>query len=158
MAPRHVESSQTRDWTRDPCIGRQILNHWTTREAQFLALIQWAKGWQAEYWVLCVSHSVVSNSLWPHGLYSPPSSFVHGIFQARILEWVAISFSRGSSWPRYQTQVSCIAVRCFTVWATREALVSAKLSSAWILASYSPSPVSFAITVIAPASFTTYSF
>ena len=53
--------------------------------------------------------------------YSPPSSSVHGILQARILEWVAISFSRGSAWPRDWTQVSCIAVRFFTIWATREA-------------------------------------
>ena len=48
-----------------------------------------------------------------------PGSAVHGIFQARILEWAAISFSRGSSQPRDQTQVSCIADRCFTVWAMR---------------------------------------
>ena len=40
---------------------------------------------------------------------SPPGSSVHGISQARILEWVAISFSRGSSWPRDQTCISCIA-------------------------------------------------
>ena len=52
---------------------------------------------------------------------SPPVSFVHGILQARILEWVAIPFSRGSSWPKDRTQVSCIAGRFFTVWATREA-------------------------------------
>ena len=39
---------------------------------------------------------------------SPPGSSVHGIFQARVLEWVAISFSRGSSQPRDWTQVSCI--------------------------------------------------
>ena len=45
---------------------------------------------------------------------SPPGSSVHGISQARILEWVAISFSRGSSQPRDQTQVSCIAGRFFT--------------------------------------------
>ena len=51
---------------------------------------------------------------------SPPGSSVHGIFQAWILEWVAISFSRGSSWPRDWTQVSRIAGRCFTIWATRE--------------------------------------
>ena len=44
---------------------------------------------------------------------SPPGSSVHGILQARILEWVAISFSRGSSQPRDQTQVSRIAGRCF---------------------------------------------
>ena len=46
---------------------------------------------------------------------SPPSSSVHGILQARILEWVAIPFSRGSPQPRDRTQVSCIAGRFFTV-------------------------------------------
>ena len=51
---------------------------------------------------------------------SLPGSAVHGIFQARILEWAAISFSRGSSQPRDRTRVSCFADRCFTVWATRE--------------------------------------
>ena len=39
---------------------------------------------------------------------SPPGSSIHGIFQARVLEWVAISFSRGSSQPRDQTQVSAL--------------------------------------------------
>ena len=51
---------------------------------------------------------------------SLPGSSTHGIFQARILEWVAISFSRRSSQPRDLTQVSCIVSRHFTVWATRE--------------------------------------
>ena len=46
---------------------------------------------------------------------SPPGSCVRGIFQARLLEWVAISFSRESSPPRDRTQVSCIAGRRFTV-------------------------------------------
>ena len=46
---------------------------------------------------------------------SLPGSTVHGIFQARILEWAAISFSRGSSQPRDQTWVSCIADRHFTI-------------------------------------------
>ena len=50
--------------------------------------------------------------------YSPPSSSVHGVLQARILTWVAMPSSGGSSWPRDQTQVSCIAGRFFTVWAT----------------------------------------
>ena len=50
---------------------------------------------------------------------SPPGSSVHGILQARILEWLAIPFSRGSSGPRDQTWVSCIAGRFFTVWAAR---------------------------------------
>ena len=52
---------------------------------------------------------------------SPPSSSVHGILQARILEWVAISFSRASSQPRYQTRVSSIAGGLFPDGATREA-------------------------------------
>ena len=51
---------------------------------------------------------------------SPPGSSIHGIFQAIVLEWIAISFSIGSSRPRDGTQVSCIVDRCFTVWATRE--------------------------------------
>ena len=71
---------------------------------------------------LCVleSCSVISNSLWPHG-----------ILQARILKWVAFPFSRGSSQPRYQTQVSHIAGRFFTSWVTREALLT--LSSKQLL-------------------------
>ena len=52
---------------------------------------------------------------------SPPGSSVHGILQARILEWVAISFCKGSSQPRDRTRVSCIAGRRFILWATREA-------------------------------------
>ena len=56
--------------------------------------------------------------------YSLPGSSAHGIFQARILEWVAISFSRGSSPPGDRTQVSSIAGRRFTIWATREVLTS----------------------------------
>ena len=48
---------------------------------------------------------------------SPPGSSVCGILQARILEWVAISFSRGFSWPRDWTQVSLIAGRFYTVWS-----------------------------------------
>ena len=53
---------------------------------------------------------------------SPLGSSVHGILQARILEWVAISFSRESSQPRDQTQVSCIAGGFFTIGATRKVL------------------------------------
>ena len=51
---------------------------------------------------------------------SLPGSSNPGIFQARVLEWVAISFSTGSLWPRDWTQVSCIAGRRFTIWTTRE--------------------------------------
>ena len=55
----------------------------------------------------------------PHGL---PDSSDPGISQARILEWVVISFSRGSSQPRDQTFISCIGRRILYHWATREAL------------------------------------
>ena len=51
--------------------------------------------------------------------YSTRDSSVHGIFRARVLEWAAISFSRGSSGPRDQTQVSHIVGRCSTIWTTR---------------------------------------
>ena len=53
---------------------------------------------------------------------SLPGSTVHRIFQARILEWVAISSCRRSSWPRDWTQVPCIAGRFLTFWASRKAL------------------------------------
>ena len=106
------------------------------------------------------SRSVVSDSLWPHGLYSPWNSpgqntgvgshfLLQGIFptqglnpgllhcrrilsqlshkgSSRLLDWVAYPFSRGSSQPRSQTGVSCIAGGFFTNWAIREAL---KISS-----------------------------
>ena len=54
---------------------------------------------------------------------SLPGSSVHGILRARILVWVAISFSRGSSQPRDRTWVSCIVGRFFTIWATKESLI-----------------------------------
>ena len=56
--------------------------------------------------------------------YSLPGSSDHGIFQARVLEWVAMSFSSRSSWPRDQTRVSRIVVKRFAVWAAREAILS----------------------------------
>ena len=79
----------------------------------------------------------ISGLLRPHGLRSEvaqscvtlcdpmdcslPGSSVGGLFQARILEWVAIFFSRASSRPRDLTQVSRILGRCFTLWVTRKA-------------------------------------
>ena len=107
------------------------------------------------HWTESESRSVMSDSLRPHGLYSPWNSpgqntgvgclsLLQGIFplqvsnpgllhcrwilyqlslkgSPRILEWVAYPFSRGSSWPRNRTGVSCIAGRFFTNWAIREA-------------------------------------
>ena len=85
---------------------------------------------------------------------SPPGSSVHGILQARILEWVAISFSRGSSQARDQTQVSRIAGRRFNLWATREAQKKVKVKSLsrvqlfvtpWIAAHQAPLSMRFSM-------------
>ena len=66
--------------------------------------------------MLCVlSHSVVSDFLWPHGLQTS-RPLCHGIFQARILEWVSMSFSRGFSWPKDPTHVSCIGRQILYHW------------------------------------------
>ena len=74
----------------------------------------YVKNWKWKW-----SCSVVSNSL--RGLVAHQAHSIHGVLQARILEWVAISFSRGSSQPRNRTHISRIAGRRFNLWATREA-------------------------------------
>ena len=72
-------------------------------------------------WVLMKwSRSVVSDSATPWTTCSLPGSSVHGIFQARVLEWVSISFFKGSFRPRDWNWISHIVGRCFTVWVTRE--------------------------------------
>ena len=73
----------------------------------------------------------------PHGLYSLAASSVHGILQARILTWAAMSFSRGSSRPRAQTWVSCVAGRFFTIshfcwWKWSLSVVSESLWPHWL--------------------------
>ena len=78
-------------------------------------------------WWWWFSHSVMFDSWHPKGC-SPPGSSVHGLLQAKTMEWVTISFSRGSCWPRDWTRVSCIAGKFFTNWATREDLYHLHLS------------------------------
>ena len=70
----------------------------------------------------CVCQSLSCVQLYDPMDCSPPGSSVQGILQARVLEWVAISFSRGYSWHRDRTHISCIAGGFFTVWATRKVL------------------------------------
>ena len=134
-------SSPTRGRTHTPCIGsmesitgRESLKG-SPRKAQMFIFCQFLPikhcfyctknpytvtvGWFWERVKWKWSCSVMSDPLRPHGLTSLPGSSVHGIFQARILEWVSISFSRGSSQPRDWTQVSRIVGRCFTVWESR---------------------------------------
>ena len=103
-------SFRPRDRTCISCIGRQILHCWAIRETLYMCIVS------------------VSCSGMPYSLridpkdYNLPGSSVHGILQTRILEWVAIPFSRWSSWPRDQMQVSCMSSRFFTVWVIRENL------------------------------------
>ena len=59
--------------------------------------------------VMCVLCAQLCPALWDPMNCSPPDSSVHGVFQARVLEWVAISYSRGSSWSKDQTRVSCVS-------------------------------------------------
>ena len=119
----------------------KILRNFSTNNCISSQTIKWSSIIQVKDMQICsnfTSHSCVLSQKAAGGYYqlrkmkvkcptlcntmdcSPPGSSVHGIFQARVLEWVAISFSRGSSWPRDQTQVSRVAGRSFTVWAIRE--------------------------------------
>ena len=86
-----------------------------------LATLSWECEWVSEVAQLCPTLCNPMNC-------SPPGSPIHGIFQARILEWATISFSRGSSWPRDWTEVSRIVGRHFTVWATREVRPESEVS------------------------------
>ena len=67
---------------------------------------------------------------------SSPGSSVHGILQARILEWVAYPFSRRSSQPKNQTGVSCTAGGFFISWATRNPHSSYRFVTWWFLGSF----------------------
>ena len=121
--------SWTRDWTQVSCIMDRFFTVWATREA-----LQWGI-WLQLWWAKWnVSLSEVSQSCLT--LCNPmdcslPQSCVHEIFQARVLEWVAISFSRGSSQHRDWIWVSHIVGRRFTIWATRE--VGFDLDHIWMV-------------------------
>ena len=100
-------SSWPRDQTCMSCFGRQIPCHWATGEID-----KAIERKESEVAQSCLTLCEPMDC-------SLPGSSVHGIFQARVREWVAISFSRGSSQPRDQTRISRTAGRRFTVWATR---------------------------------------
>ena len=70
-----------------------------------------------------VSHWVLSDSIVTPVDCSLPGCSVHGLLQAKILEWIAMPSSRGSFRPRDWSWVFCIAARFFTVWATRESIM-----------------------------------
>ena len=108
-------SSQPRDRAQASHIAGGFFTSWATREAQNRNMIVIFKLDICVYEVkvkVAQSHLTLCDSM---------GYTVHGILQARILDWVTFPFSRGSSQPRDQTQVSRIAGRFFTSWATREA-------------------------------------
>ena len=86
------------------CIAGGFFASWATREAK-----------------ACVLVTQLYLTLWDPMDCSPPGSSVHGILQARMLEWVAVPFSRGSSWPRDLIWVFSIAGRFFTISGTEAA-------------------------------------
>ena len=121
------ESQLAGRWIRELCLSthQRALSHYffpLNSHMHTSETIQQGLQYPAEgAWKWKWSRSVVSDSLQPVD-WSPPNSSIHGILQARILEWVAIFFSRGSSWPRDWTQVSHTAGRRFNLCTTREAL------------------------------------
>ena len=112
-------------------------NHSWLRTTMIEDKLDWGGGMRSDFWgffffflprnkvikmYVAVVQSLSSVWLWDSMECSPPGSSVHGISQARILEWVAMSSSRGYSPPRDQTCVSCIGRRILYHWATREAI------------------------------------
>ena len=142
-------SSWPRNWTRVSCIAGGFLTNWVISKAQkshktklkkllhinllvkrksvrkgmkffFRQYFRNSKDMKKKMWNEVAQSCLTLCDPMDCSLLCSP---VHGIFQARILEWVAISLSRGSSWPRDQTQVSRTVGRCFTIWATREVVL-----------------------------------
>ena len=97
--------------------GKPVLSLVTLGPGQAVLLLAWQA--TSSLWVTAWFWVKVAQSC--PTLYNSKDDTFHGILQARILEWVAFPFSRGSSQPRDQTQVSLIAGGFFTSWATREA-------------------------------------
>ena len=95
--------------------------------------------------VVCYLVSKSCPTFCDHMDWSLPGSSVHWIFQARILEWVAVSFSRGSSWPRDRTQVYCIGRWILDHWATRGAppclMVPSALHWCWVYFAWAQIPL-----------------
>ena len=130
--------TQSRTWLKQlsmyACIGEgngnplqcSCLENPRDGGAWWAAIYGASQSWTQLKWLSSSSNSMSTQSC--PALYdpmdcSPPASSVQGIFQARIMEWVAISYLRGSSWPRDQTCVSCgscIVGGFFTHWAIRK--------------------------------------
>ena len=106
----------------------ELRNHWIRRN--FTLAVDRISPWS--YRKLQVVHAQSCPTLCDPLNCSLPGSSIHGILQARILEWVAISFSRGSSWPRDSTCISCsscIGNKILYHWATWEAQIFISIMS-----------------------------
>ena len=127
---RQNNQSNNMPWTKYLCHPFLNLYVWSVNPQCIWKWALWeiirSWGWNTHEWDLCLySDSEVAQScptLCDPMDCSLPDFSVHGIFQARVLEWVAISFSRESSQPRDRTQVSCIVGRRFTLWARKPEL------------------------------------
>ena len=113
--PTPVFLPEKNPWTNNPRAGGATVQRVTKSQT-------WVNSWAWVQFYICMYWSEVKwKSLSSLTLCDPMDCRVHGILQARILEWVAIPFSRGSSQPMDWTQVSRNAGGFFTSWATREA-------------------------------------
>ena len=110
-------SSWPKTWTGVSCIASRFFTSWATREAHkdinkcVLMLVT------QSFLTLCDPMDC-----------SPPGFSLHRFLQSKVLEWVAIPFSRGSSQPQDWTQISCIASRFFAVWASREIIYKIRVT------------------------------
>ena len=114
---RHLDCRSVRTWQAVPrCLTpRNCASKWW-------GLSHWVLGQSVAYRQMIntarmYACSVMSNALWPMD-YSSPGSSVRGILQERILEWAAISSSKGSSWPKDGTHVSCTGRQILYHWVT----------------------------------------
>ena len=129
-----VNSSAKQNWAKDTRNTNMQMEKFIN--TQFKAKLNWTA--RDRYLDLCCASSLQS-CLTLCGLMdcSPPGSSVHGVFLARILEWVAMPSSGGSSQARDRTHISyisCIAGGFFTIWATWEAQINSNSLSCWSFA------------------------
>ena len=105
----------------------RVIDHGITKSQTWLStaqhLLRKQRPWALKQQKVKVKRWVAQSclTLWDPVSYSLPGSSIYGLLQARILQWVAILFSIGASWPRDRTQVSHIVGRFFALWVTRGA-------------------------------------
>ena len=133
MAVKNMTANKIRCCCLDSCPSADSSSHFCFCSSQICPPVQTSIQWKRHTKVLylsvivkmCVCLVAQSCPTLCHPMVcSPPGSSIHGILQARILERVAIHFSRGSSWARDWTWVSCITCKFFTVWAHGKSIMN----------------------------------